>query len=55
MDEVQLLGGPLQMLQIEQLGLTPEEAAVVAQGIVFEDASEETEEGGLFNKTCWNV
>jgi len=51
MDEVQLLGGPLQMVQIEQLGLTPEEAAVVAQGIVFEDASKETEEeGGLFSE-----
>lgn len=48
MDEVQVLSGPLQMLQIEQLGLTPEEAGVVAQGIVFEDASVETEEGGLF-------
>ena len=49
MDEIQLLGGPLQMVQIEQLGLTPEEAAVVAQGIVFEDASKETE-GGLFSE-----
>lgn len=49
MDEVQLLGSPLQMVQIEQLGLTPEEAAVVAQGIVFEDVSEETKESGLFN------
>lgn len=49
MDEVQLLGNPLQMVQIEQLGLTPEEAAVVAQGIVFEDVSEETKESGLFN------
>lgn len=51
MEEVQLLAGPLQMVQIEQLGLTPEEAAVVAQGIVFEDASKETEEkGGLFSE-----
>jgi len=49
MDEVQILGGPLQMLQIEQLGLTPEEAVVVAQGVVFEDASEKTKEGGLFS------
>lgn len=49
MDEVQLLGSPLQMVQIEQLGLTPEEAAVVAQGIVFEDVSEKTKESGLFN------
>ena len=49
MDEVQLLGGPLQMLQIEQIGLTPAEASVVAQGIVFVDVSEEKEEGGLFN------
>lgn len=48
MDEIQILSGPLQMVQIEQLGLTPEEAGVVAQGIVFEDASAETEEGGLF-------
>ncbi|WP_033541301.1 ABC transporter permease [Planococcus sp. CAU13] len=48
MDEVQVLSAPLQMVQIEQLGLTPEEAGVVAQGIVFEDASVETEEGGLF-------
>lgn len=48
MDEVQVLSGPLQLLQIEQLGLTPEEAGVVAQGIVFEDASVKTEEGGLF-------
>ena len=50
MEEVQVLGGPLQMVQIEQLGLTPEEAGVVAQGIVFEDASVETEEGGLFSE-----
>ena len=50
MDEVQILGGPLQMLQIEQLGLTQEEAAVVAQGVVFEDASEKPEEGGLFSE-----
>lgn len=50
MDEVQILGGPLQMVQIKQLGLTPEEAAVVAQGVVFEDASEETEEDGLFSE-----
>lgn len=50
MDEVQILGGPLQMVQIKQLGLTPEEAAVVAQGVVFEDASEETEKDGLFSK-----
>jgi ABC-2 type transport system permease protein len=50
MDEVQILGGPLQMMQIEQLGLTPEEAAVVAQGVVFEDASEKPEEGGLFSE-----
>ena len=49
MDEVQLLGGPLQMLQIEQIGLTPAEASVVAQGIVFVDVSEGKEEGGLFN------
>jgi len=49
MDEVQILGGPLQMVQIEQLGLTPEEAVVVAQGVVFEDASEKTKEGGLFS------
>jgi len=50
MDEVQILGGPLQLVQIEQLGLTPEEAAVVAQGVVFEDASTETKEGGLFSE-----
>lgn len=50
MDEVQILGGPLQMLQIEQLGLTQEEAAVVAQGVVFEDASEKPEEGGQFSE-----
>ncbi|KAA0965292.1 ABC transporter permease [Sporosarcina sp. ANT_H38] len=50
MDEVQILGGPLQMVQIKQLGLTPEEAAVIAQGVVFEDASEETEEDGLFSE-----
>ena len=49
MDEVQLLSGPLQMVQIERLGLTPDEAALVAHGIVFEDASAETEKGGLFN------
>jgi len=49
MDEVQILGRPLQMLQIEQLGLTPEEAVIVAQGVVFEDASEKTKEGGLFS------
>ncbi|RNF40382.1 ABC transporter permease [Planococcus salinus] len=49
MDEVQILSGPLQMAQIEQLGLTPEEAGLVAQGIVFEDASVGTEEGGLFS------
>ena len=41
MNEVQLLGAPLQAMQIEELGLTPEEAAVIAQGVVFEDASEE--------------
>jgi ABC-2 type transport system permease protein len=50
MDEVQVLSGPLQMLQIEQLGLTSEEAGVIAQGIVFEDASVEAEEGGLFSE-----
>ncbi|MCP2036464.1 ABC-2 type transport system permease protein [Planomicrobium sp. HSC-17F08] len=50
MDEVQVLSGPLQMVQIEKLGLTPEEAGVVAQGIVFENASVETEEGGLFSE-----
>lgn len=50
MEEVQVLSGPLQMMQIEQLGLTPEEAGRVAQGIVFEDASVETEEGGLFSE-----
>ncbi|MFD1032599.1 ABC transporter permease [Metaplanococcus flavidus] len=51
MEEVQLLGGPLQMMQIEQLGLTPDEAGVVAQGIVFEDASDETEDSGLFSES----
>lgn len=50
MDEVQVLTGPLQMMQIEQLGLTPEEAGMVARGIVFEDASVEPEEGGLFSE-----
>ncbi|TWT06462.1 ABC transporter permease [Planococcus sp. CPCC 101016] len=39
MNEVQLLGAPLQAMQIEELGLTPEEATVIAQGVVFEDAS----------------
>ena len=38
-NEVQLLGAPLQAMQIEELGLTPEEASVIAQGVVFEDAS----------------
>lgn len=51
MDEVQLLGGPLQMVQIEQLGLTAEEAGMVAQGIVFEDASNEPQEAGLFSES----
>lgn len=51
MDEVQLLGGPLQMVQIEQLGLTTQEAGMVAQGIVFEDASNEPEQAGLFSET----
>ena len=51
MDEVQLLGGPLQMVQIEQLGLTAEEARTVAQGIVFEDALNEPEEAGLFSES----
>lgn len=51
MDEVQLLGGPLQMVQIEQLGLTAQEAGMVAQGIVFEDASNESEQSGLFSET----
>lgn len=41
MNEVQLLGAPLQAMQIEELGLTPEEATVIAQGVVFEDASAE--------------
>ncbi|GKW45893.1 ABC transporter permease [Planococcus sp. NCCP-2050] len=50
MEEVQVLSGPLQMMQIEQLGLTPEEAGMVAQGIVFEDASVEAEDGGLFSE-----
>lgn len=50
MEEVQVLSGPLQMMQIEQLGLTPEEAGMVAQGIVFEDASVEVEDGGLFSE-----
>ncbi|WP_332871013.1 ABC transporter permease [Planococcus sp. MB-3u-03] len=50
MDEVQQLGGPLQMVQIEQLGLTAEEAGTVAQGIVFEDASNEPEQAGLFSE-----
>lgn len=51
MDEVQILGGPLQMLQIEQLGLTPEEAGIVAQGIVFEDAAVASENEGLFSES----
>lgn len=51
MDEVQLLGGPLQMVQIEQLGLTAQEAGMVAQGIVFEDVSNELEQSGLFSET----
>lgn len=51
MDEVQLLGGPLQMVQIEQLGLTTQEAGMVAQGIVFEDVSNEPEQSGLFSET----
>lgn len=51
MDEVQILGGPLQMLQIEQLGLTPEEAGVVAQGIVFEDAAVASDDEGLFSES----
>lgn len=38
-NEVQLLGAPLQAMQIEELGLTAEEASVIAQGVVFEDAS----------------
>lgn len=38
-NEVQLLGAPLQAMQIEELGLTPEEATAIAQGVVFEDAS----------------
>ncbi|WP_223636506.1 ABC transporter permease [Planococcus sp. 4-30] len=38
-NEVQLLGAPLQAMQIEELGLTPEEASVIARGVVFEDAS----------------
>ena len=50
MDEVQILGGPLQMLQIEQLGLTPEEAGIVAQGIVFEDAAVASDDEGLFSE-----
>ncbi|MDQ0429401.1 ABC-2 type transport system permease protein [Planomicrobium stackebrandtii] len=48
-NEVQLLGAPLQAMQIEELGLTPEEASVITQGVVFEeaspDASAETEAG----------
>lgn len=51
MDEVQILGGPLQILQIEQLGLTPEEAGVVAQGIVFEDAAIASDDEGLFSES----
>lgn len=51
MDEVQILGGPLQMLQIEQLGLTPEEAGIVAQGIVFEDAAVASDDEGLFSES----
>ncbi|WP_142828579.1 ABC transporter permease [Planococcus soli] len=39
MNEVQLLGAPLQAMQIEELGLTPEEASVITQGVVFEEAS----------------
>lgn len=50
MEEVQVLSGPLQMMQIEKLGLTPEEAGRVSQGIVFEDASVEADEGGLFSE-----
>ncbi|MGI2327014.1 ABC transporter permease [Planococcus sp. YIM B11945] len=50
MDEVQVLGGPLQVVQFEQLGLTLEEAEVVSQGVVFKDASVETEESGLFSE-----
>ena len=51
MDEVQILGGPLQMLQIEQLGLTPEEAGIVAQGIVFEDAAVASDDEDLFSES----
>lgn len=38
-NEVQLLSAPLQAMQVEELGLTPEEASVITQGIVFEQVS----------------
>lgn len=53
MNEVQLLGAPLQAMQIEELGLTAEEATVIAQGVVFEEASsgvEADESEGLMSE-----
>ncbi|RDW20437.1 ABC transporter permease [Oceanobacillus chungangensis] len=44
MNEVQLLTTPLQTLQLEQLGLSPEQLAVVSNGVVFEEVSTEESE-----------
>lgn len=51
MNEVQMLTAPLQARQVEELGLTPEEAGTVMQGITIveaqADGEEAVEEGGL--------
>ncbi|AXI10742.1 ABC transporter permease [Oceanobacillus zhaokaii] len=51
-NEVRSLTAPLQALQLEQLGLSAEQLAMVSNGIVFntistEDSEAESEEGGL--------
>ncbi|GAB3048678.1 ABC transporter permease [Virgibacillus ainsalahensis] len=48
--QVQALEAPIQAMQVEQLGLTEEEAAVISRGVVFDETTAEdiaaNEEGG---------
>lgn len=47
--QVQVLEGPIQSLQMAELGLTEEELAVISQGVSFEETTTEelnTEDGG---------
>ncbi|MBP1970979.1 ABC-2 type transport system permease protein [Virgibacillus natechei] len=44
-NQVTMLEAPIQAIQLEQLGLTDEEMAVVSSGVVFEETSPESVDG----------